>query len=131
MTSFCWEDEHNPTDFLLALREAVVQSWKFIRFKGKHLWWSPFFNIIAERNFVKKEIQTVMLSRKFCKYFRKIYCYRAPPGDFFWKGYSQLIVILYPLKISKKNSRFLTSSWILKRNVGLKWGNEISAESES
>ena len=53
---------------------------KSIKFTGKHLYQSLFFNKVAGlRHFIKKETPTQMFFCEFCEIFKSTFFYCAPP----------------------------------------------------
>ena len=79
------------------LEKGVLRN--FVKFKGKHLCQSLFFNKVADLNFIKKETLEQVFSCEFYKISKKTFFYRTLPvtasvstckklgyfTDFFWR----------------------------------------------
>ena len=59
------------------LEKGVLRN--FVKFKGKHLCQSLFFNKIADLNFIKKETLEQVFSCEFYKISKKTFFYRTLP----------------------------------------------------
>ena len=59
---------HRSSHQRCSLRKVILKN--FAKFTGKHLYQGLFFNKVAGRNFIKKEILVQVFSCEFCEIFK-------------------------------------------------------------
>ena len=116
-------------------RKGVFRN--FIKFTGKHLCQSLFFNKLKKLNFIKKETLAQVFSCEFCWISKNTFFYRTPPDDcfyavWFWLGFSVSIVCWKPSTVvaetsilgvpggSRPTSGNSLMSWSVKESI--EWG---------